>query len=81
LSGRGFPEERVTTEAIIEVLGFANGHLQPVRLMLRDGSEVVGVPSTVDVHPAANEVFLHPEGSDDTEIGVSLSAIVSAQLV
>jgi hypothetical protein len=71
----------VQTEAIIEVLGYANGHLRPVRLRLRDGSEVTGVPSTVDVDPAALEVFLHPEGDDDTEIGISLAAIISAELV
>ena len=40
----------MTTEAILEVLSFANGNLLPVRLVLRDGSEVVGVPSSVDTH-------------------------------
>ena len=68
------------TDAIIEVLGYANGNLLPVRLVLRDGSEVTGVPSSVDLHPTAHEVFLRPAGDDDTEIGISLTAIVSAEL-
>lgn len=69
------------TERIIELLGFANGQLLPVRLVLRDGSEVTGVPSSVDTHPTAHEVFLRPAGDDETEIGVSLAAIRSAELL
>jgi hypothetical protein len=49
--------------------------------VLRDGSEVVGAPSSVDLHPTAHEVFLRPAGDDDTEIGISLAAIVAAELV
>ncbi len=70
----------MNTDAIIEILGFANGNLLPVRLVLRDGSEVTGVPSSVDLHPTAHEVFLRAGDDDDTEIGISLGAIVSAQL-
>ena len=71
----------MTTDAIIEVLGFANGNEREVRVRLRDGTEVVGTPTSVDLHPTANEVFLHPAGADDTEIGISLAAIVSAEMV
>ena len=71
----------MTTDAIIEVLSYANGHEAAVRIVLRDGSEVTGVPSSVDLHPTAHEVFLQPSGDDDTEIGISLAAIVSAEMV
>lgn len=67
-------------QAILEVLGFANSIGQGVRLVLTDGSEVVGVPTTVDLEPDANEVFLKPTGDDEAEIGVSIGAITSAQL-
>jgi hypothetical protein len=70
----------MTSSAVIEVLSYANGQLLPVRVVLRDGTEVTGIPSSVDVHPTANEVFLHPAGDDETEIGLSLAAIVSAEL-
>jgi hypothetical protein len=67
--------------AIIEVLGYAQGQLLPVRVALSDGTEITGIPGTVDIHPAAREVFLHPAGDDETEIGISLADIVSAELV
>lgn len=71
----------MTTDAVLEVLGYANGNLLPVRLVLRDGSEITGVPSSVDTHVTAHEVFLQPYGDEDTEVGVSLAAIISAELV
>lgn len=71
----------MTPDAIIELLGFANGNERPVRILLRDGTEVIGTPSSVDTHLTAYEVFLHPTGDDDTEIGISLAAIVSAEMV
>jgi len=71
----------MTTESIIEVLGYANGNERAVRVCLRDGTEIVGTPTSVDLHPTANEVFLHPDGDDETEIGISLAAIVSAEML
>lgn len=68
-------------DAIIEVLGFASGNELPVHLELRDGTEVVGVPSSVDLHPTAHEVFLTPSGDDETEIGISIAAITLAELL
>lgn len=68
-------------DAIIEVLGFANGNHRAVRLVMEDGSEVLGVPSSVDLQPDAHEVFLKPSGDDETEIAVSLGAITSAELI
>lgn len=70
----------MTIEEIIEVLRFANGQGLPVRLVLRDGSEVHGIPTVVDLHVTAHEVFLQPMGGDETEVGVSLAAIRSAEL-
>ncbi len=71
----------MTTESILEILGYANGNMLPVRLVLSDATEVIGVPVSVDDHVTAHEVFLQPSGDDDTEIGVSLGAIRSAELV
>ena len=71
----------MTTEAILAVLGYANGNDRLVRVVLRDGTEITGTPESVDTHPTAFEVFLHPAGDDETEIGVSLSAIVSAEML
>lgn len=70
----------MTTESIIEVLGYANGNELPVRLTLRDGTEIVGIPMSVDTHLTAHEVFLHPAGDDDTEIGISIAAIAAAEM-
>ena len=71
----------MTIETILEALSYANGNELPVRLVLRDGSEIIGVPMSVDTHITAHEVFLHPTGDVDTEIGISLAAIVSAEMV
>jgi hypothetical protein len=68
-------------QTIIEVLSFANGNARAVRLMMDDGTEVLGVPSSVDLEPDAHEVFLKPAGDDETEIAVSIGAIASAELV
>jgi hypothetical protein len=68
-------------DAIVEVLGFANGNGRAVRLMMDDGTELLGVPSSVDLAQDAHEVFLRPSGNDETEIAISLGAIVSAELV
>lgn len=68
-------------EAIIDTLRYANGQELAVRLVLQDGMEVHGVPTVVDLHITAHEVFLRPVHDGDTEIGVSLEAIRSAELV
>jgi hypothetical protein len=68
-------------QAIIEVLSFANGNNQAVRLVLEDGTEVTGVPSSVDLQLDAHEVFLKPAGDDETEIAISIGAITSAELI
>ena len=69
------------TDAIIELLSYAHGQECSVRLVLTDGTEIVGVPESVDTHPTAYEAFIRPDGDDDTEIGISLTAIASAEMV
>ena len=68
-------------DEIIEILGFANGNNRAVRVTLEDGTEVVGVPASVELNLDAHEVFLKPSGDDQTEIGLSLGAITSAELL
>ena len=68
-------------DAIIDILRYANGQELPVRLTLQDGREVHGIPSVVDLHITAHEIFLSPVHEDGTEIGISLEAIASAELV
>lgn len=71
----------MTFEAIVAVLGYAGSREQPVRITTTDRTEVVGVPTSVDPHPTACEVFLRPEGNDETEIAVSLAHIHAVELV
>jgi hypothetical protein len=71
----------VTYEEIVALLGYAGGHEQTVRITTVDRTEVVGVPTSLDTHVTAHEVFLRPAGSEDTEIAVSLGAIASVELV
>jgi hypothetical protein len=68
-------------DTIIEVLTFANSNEQSVRLTLRDGTEVIGIPSVVDTHPTAHEVYIAVGGDDDTEVGIAFEAIATAELI
>ena len=71
----------MTYDEIVALLGYAGGNEQPVRIITTDRSEVLGVPTSVDTHVTAHEVFLRPLGRDDAEIAVSLGAIVEVELV
>jgi hypothetical protein len=71
----------MTYEQILEVLGYASGHEQTVRLLTTDQQEVVGVPTSVDPGITAHEVYLRPAGDPDLEIAVNLGAITQAELV
>ena len=71
----------MTYEAILEVLAYASSHECAVLIVATDGTEVVGVPTSVDTHVTAHEVYLHPVDDADAEIGVSLAAIVRVELV
>jgi hypothetical protein len=72
---------QMTYENIIALLGYAGGHEQLVRITTTTKTEVVGIPTSVDTHIAAHEVYLRPAGDDETEIAVSLAAIHEVELV
>ena len=67
-------------QAIVELLDYAGGNEQVVRIVTTDGQEVVGIPTSVDTHPTALEVFLRPPGTGDTEIAVRLTHIRAVEL-
>lgn len=69
------------TQEIVDILRFAIGNERAVRLLTREGIEVLGVPSSLDDAPDAREVFLRPSGDDATEIAVALAAITRADLI
>jgi len=71
----------MTYDDIVALLGYAGGQEQPVRIMTTDRTEVVGIPTSVDTHITAHEVYLRPIGNDETEIAVSLAAIEVVELV
>jgi len=71
----------MTYEEIVAVLGYAGGSEQPVRILTTNQMEVVGVPTSVDTHMTAHEVYLQPPGAEETEIAVSLGAIKSVELL
>lgn len=66
---------------IVEYLGYAAGHDLQVRITTLDGTELIGVPSSVDTHLAAHEVYVRPLGLEDTEIGLSLSQVAGVELL
>jgi hypothetical protein len=71
----------MTYEEIIETLGFANNNERAVRIMTEGRQEVIGVPTSVDTHLTAHEVYLHPLDDDSTEIALSLGAITMVELL
>jgi hypothetical protein len=70
----------VTYDAIVELLDYAGGHDQVVRITTTGQQQVTGVPTSVDTHPAALEVFLRPVGADDTEVVIRLTDIQRVEL-
>ena len=68
-------------QEILAVLSYAGDHGHAVRIMTDGAAEVVGVPTSVDDHITAHEVYLRPAGAEDTEISISLSAIREVQLL
>jgi len=67
-------------EAIVELLDYAGGHDQVVRIITSDNHQLVGIPTSVDTDPGALEVFLRPVGADDVEIAVSLTDIQTVEV-
>ena len=68
-------------DEIVSVLGYAGGHDQPVRITTTDRHEVVGIPTSLDTHVTAHEVYLRPDDAGDVEIAISLENISSVELV
>lgn len=66
---------------VVSLLGYAGDHDQPVRIVLTDTTEVTGVPTSLDTHITAHEVYLRPLGIDDTEIALSLGDIQQVELL
>ena len=68
-------------EQIVSVLGYASSNELPGRIVTQDGQEGTGVPTSVDTHVTAHEVYLHPLGDDSTEIALSLGVIRQVELM
>jgi hypothetical protein len=71
----------MTYEEIVATLGFANSNERPVRIMTEGHQELIGIPTSVDTHITAHEVYLHPLEDDSTEISLSLAAITEVELL
>ncbi len=71
----------MTYQEIVALLGYAGGNEQAVRITTTNRTEVVGVPTSLDTHVTAHEVYLRPTGDVDTEIAVSLGAISEVELM
>jgi hypothetical protein len=71
----------MTFDEMVSLLGYAGDHDQPVRIVLSDTTEVSGVPTSLDAHVAAHEVYLRPLGIEDTEIALSLGDIQQVELL
>lgn len=68
-------------QEIVQLLDWAGGQEQAVRITTTGATEVIGVPTSVDPDLEAHEVYLRPLGSDDTEIALSLGAISRVELL
>ena len=71
----------MTYQEIVAVLGYAGGNERPVRITTTNRTEVIGVPTSLDTHVTAHEVYLRPAGTEDTEIAMSLGAIAEVELI
>lgn len=71
----------MTYEQIVAALGYAGSQERAVRIVTTDRKEITGVPTSVDTHITAHEVFLRPLGDDSTEISLSLGAIQEVELI
>lgn len=71
----------MTYEEIVATLGFANSNERAVRITTEGRQEVIGVPTSLDTHVTAHEVYLHPLEDDSTEIALSLGVIREVELL
>ncbi len=68
-------------EEILARLSYAGDHGHVVRVTTDDAAEVIGVPTSVDDHITAHEVYLRLAGAEDAEISISLGAIRGVELL
>jgi hypothetical protein len=68
-------------DEIVALLGYAGDHDRAVRILTTDHRELLGVPTSLDTHVTAHEVYLRPPHSEATEIALSLGAIEAVELV
>ena len=68
-------------DEILAVLRYAGDHEQSVRILTSSQVEITGVPTTLDTHVTAYEVYLRPDLDEDTEIALSLSEIREVALI
>ena len=71
----------MTFDEVVSLLGYAGDHDQPVRIVLSDTTEISGIPTSLDTHVTAHEVYLRPLGVEDTEIALSLGDIQQVELL
>jgi hypothetical protein len=71
----------MTYEQIVSLLGYAGSHERAVRIVTTNRQEVTGIPTSVDTHVTAHEVYLRPLGDDSTEIAMSLGVIQEVELI
>lgn len=71
----------MTYEQIVAVLGYAGSHERAVRIVTTTSQEVTGIPTSVDAHVTAHEVYLRPLGDDSIEIAMSLGSIHEVELM
>ena len=71
----------MTYEQIVAALGYAAAQELGVRILTTDRRELTGVPTSVDTHITAHEVYLHPLEDDSIEIGLSLGEIAEVELL
>lgn len=71
----------MTYEEIVATLGFAGSNERMVRITTDGSQEIIGIPTSVDTHITAHEVYLHPAGDDTMEIAMSLEAIREVELL
>jgi hypothetical protein len=71
----------MTYQEIVALLGYAGNSERPVRITTTNRTEVIGVPTSLDTHVTAHEVYLRPVGIEDTEIAMSLGAISEVELM
>jgi hypothetical protein len=68
-------------DQMLAVLRYAGDHEVPVRIRTSSEVEITGIPTSLDTHVTAYEVYLRPDFADDTEIALALSEIRDVALV